>query len=157
MNNEEKILQMLTKLTGDVAGLKGDVAGLKGDVAELKATQAQQGERLDEMQDTLTRVSVTQEGVVLPRLQALYEGHEAIMEQLKKKADNDRMYELAGDVPMMKDSIKRLRTDVNELKKSAIKTRPRCASTGDGSRRSDKIATPITSPILSHFIGGMQP
>ncbi len=118
MNNEEKILQMLTKLTGDVAGLKGDVAGLKGDVAELKATQAQQGERLDEMQDTLTRVAVTQEGVVLPRLQALYEGHEAIMEQLKKKADNDRMYELAGDVPMMKDSIKRLRTDVNELKKA---------------------------------------
>ncbi len=50
MNNEEKILQMLTKLTGDVAGLKGDVA-------ELKATQAQQGERLDEMQDTLTRVA----------------------------------------------------------------------------------------------------
>ena len=61
MNNEEKILQMLTKLTGDVAGLKGDVA-------ELKATQDQQGERLDEMQDTLTRVAVTQEGVVLPRL-----------------------------------------------------------------------------------------
>ena len=28
------------------------------------------------------------------------------------------MYELAGDVPMMKDSIKRLRTDVNELKKA---------------------------------------
>ena len=68
MNNEEKILQMLTKLTGDVAGLKGDVAGLKGDVAELKATQAQQGERLDEMQDTLTRVAVTQEGVVLPQI-----------------------------------------------------------------------------------------
>ena len=40
------------------------------------------------------------------------------MKQLKKKADNDRMYELAGDVPMMKDSIKRLRTDVNELKKA---------------------------------------
>ena len=78
MNNEEKILQMLTKLTGDVAGLKGDVA-------ELKATQAQQGERLDEMQDTLTRVAVTQEGVVLPRLQALYEGHEAVEEKGRQR------------------------------------------------------------------------
>ena len=37
------------------------------------------------------------------------------------------------------------------------KTAPGVTSTGDGSRRSDKIATPITSPILSHFIGGMQP
>ena len=92
--------------------------GLTATVAKQGEQLAKHGERLEEMQETLTRVAVTQEGVVLPRLQALYEGHEAIMEQLKKKADNDRMYELAGDVPMMKDSIKRLRTDVNELKKA---------------------------------------
>ena len=104
MNNEEKILMLLE--------------GLTATVAKQGEQLAKHGERLEEMQETLTRVAVTQEGVVLPRLQALYEGHEAIMEQLKKKADNDRMYELAGDVPMMKDSIKRLRTDVNELKKA---------------------------------------
>lgn len=97
MNNEEKILALLEGLT---------------------ATVAQQGERLDEMQDTLTRVAVTQESMVLPRLQALYEGHSAIMDKLERKAGRDRLYELEDDVSMLKDSVKLLRMEVNELKKA---------------------------------------
>lgn len=97
MNNEEKILQMLTSLTEKVD--------------RLETTQA-------EMQDTLTRVAVTQESMVLPRLQALYEGHGAIMDKLERKAGRDRLYELEDDVSMLKDSVKRLRAEVNELKKA---------------------------------------
>lgn len=104
MNNEEKILELLTKLTGDVAGLKGDVT-------DLKAAQA-------DMQETLTRVAVTQENTVLPRLQALYEGHGAIMEQLKEKADIDKMYELVGDVPLIKEVVSRHSADIAQLKKA---------------------------------------
>ena len=52
MSNEAKILEMLTALTTKIN--------------RLEATQA-------EMQDTLTRVAVTQEGVVLPRIQLALE------------------------------------------------------------------------------------
>jgi len=40
MSNEEKILQILTQIQGDITDLKGDVIELKGDVIELKSGQA---------------------------------------------------------------------------------------------------------------------
>lgn len=36
MNNEEKILEILGRIEGDVSTLKGDVSTLKGDVSTLK-------------------------------------------------------------------------------------------------------------------------
>ncbi len=40
MNNEEKILSLLTQVVTDVSGLKSDFAELKSDVAELKSDVA---------------------------------------------------------------------------------------------------------------------
>ena len=54
MTNEEKILQRLDQLTAEMAGMKSEMS---------------------EMKTTLTRVAVTQENVVLPKLQLLAEGH----------------------------------------------------------------------------------
>ena len=73
MTNEEKILQRLDQLTAEMAGMKSEMS---------------------EMKTTLTRVAVTQENVVLPKLQLLAEGHVTLQEQIKKLSVIDSMQDL---------------------------------------------------------------
>lgn len=54
MNNEEKILRMLEEMKADMTEMKADMAGMSA---------------------LLQKVAVTQEGVVLPQLKLLAEGH----------------------------------------------------------------------------------
>ena len=61
MSNEEKILELLEK--------HGEM---------LKRLQEDQSE----IRETLTRVAITQENVVLPRLSLLAEGHKTLLETL---------------------------------------------------------------------------
>lgn len=49
MNNEEKILEMLTTMQQDIVDIKTDVAGLKTDVAGLKVSVARLEETVDEL------------------------------------------------------------------------------------------------------------
>ena len=94
MNNEEKILQML--------------AEMKADMTEMKTEQA-------EMRDLLQKVAVTQEGVVLPQLKLLAEGHQNLLDTLAPKS---RVDELAEDVDTLKTVVRLLTHDVAELKKA---------------------------------------
>lgn len=94
MNNEEKILQMLE--------------GLQADMAEVKAEQ-------EEMKDVLQKVAVTQEGVVLPQLQLLAEGHQNLLDTLAPKS---RVEALEEDVDTLKTVMRLLTHDVAELKKA---------------------------------------
>ena len=87
MNNEEKILQIL---------------------AEIKSEQT-------EMRDLLQKVAVTQEAVVLPRLDLLAEGHQNLLDILAPKS---RVDELAADVDTLKTVVRLLTHDVAELKKA---------------------------------------
>nr|WP_325305736.1 hypothetical protein [uncultured Oscillibacter sp.] len=87
MNNEEKILQIL---------------------AEIKSEQT-------EMRDLLQKVAVTQEAVVLPRLDLLAEGHQNLLDTLAPKS---RVDELAADVDTLKTVVRLLTHDVAELKKA---------------------------------------
>ena len=85
MNNEKKILQIL---------------------AEIKSEQTK-------MRDLLQKVAVTQEAVVLPRLDLLAEGHQNLLDTLAPKS---RVDELAADVDTLKTVV--LTHDVAELKKA---------------------------------------
>lgn len=87
MDNEEKILQIL---------------------AEIKSEQT-------EMRDLLQKVAVTQEAVVLPRLDLLAEGHQNLLDTLAPKS---RVDELAADVDTLKTVVRLLTHDVAELKKA---------------------------------------
>ena len=125
MNNEEKILAMLSDMKADLSEMKTDQEKMKADLSEMKATQEkmkadQEKMKADQedMQTTLTRVAVTQENVVLPRIQALYESHGTIMEKLDTLAPKERVDEHESDISIMKDAITLLRMDVNELKKA---------------------------------------
>ena len=62
-------------LKTDVQGLKTDVQGLKTDVQELKAD-------MSEVKQRVTKIEITQENVVLPRLQLLAEGHSGLASRM---------------------------------------------------------------------------
>lgn len=122
MNNEEKILQILEKhgeildrLTKDVSGLKEDVSGLKKDVSELRADVDLLKEDSANMRETLTRVAVTQENIVLPRLGALAEGHIHLSETLAPKAQVDT---LESDMAFMKTVVSSLADRLSKLEKA---------------------------------------
>lgn len=87
MNNEEKILQTLEK----------------------------HGEMLEEMSALLQKVAVTQEAVVLPRLDLLAEGHQNLLDTLAPKP---RVEALEEEVDTLKTMVRLLTHDVAELKKA---------------------------------------
>ena len=60
MNNEEKILEMLENLTTKADQIQTDQTEMKADISDLR--------------QTVTRIAITQENVVLPNLQLLAEG-----------------------------------------------------------------------------------
>lgn len=94
MNNEEKMLEMLTSLTTAVS---------------------KQGEQIAEIQETLTRVAITQENIVLPRLDTLAEGHTHIVKTLASKA---QVEDLSDDVAVIKEVVSRHSVDIGKLKKA---------------------------------------
>ncbi len=87
MNNEEKILAMLE---------------------EMRAEQV-------EMRDLLQKVAITQEGVVLPQLKLLAEGHQNLLDTLAPKP---RVEALEEEVDTLKTVVRLLTHDVAELKKA---------------------------------------
>jgi len=101
MNNEEKILAMLTQM-------QSDIADLKANQAEMQTTQTK-------MQDDLTSVKLRLELDVERRFDGVNEGIDAIMEQLTPKS---RVEALEADVVVLKTAIKALTQEVAELKKA---------------------------------------
>ena len=87
MNNEEKLLAVLE---------------------ERRAEQV-------EMRDLLQKVAITQEGVVLPQLKLLAEGHQNLLDTLAPKP---RVEALEEEVDTLKTVVRLLTHDVAELKKA---------------------------------------
>lgn len=122
MNNEEKILQMLGEMRTEQAGMRAELAEMRSGLAEMrsglaemKAEQAEMKAEQAEMRDLLQKVAVTQEAVVLPRLDLLAEGHTHLADTLAPKS---RVEALEDDVSFMKTVIKALSQEVAELKKA---------------------------------------
>lgn len=94
MNNEEKILELLQ-------AMQDDLSGVKAEQAEMKAL--------------LSRVAITQENIVLPRLEMLAEGHKNLLDTLAPK---NRVEALENEVDFLKTVIQALSRDVAELKQA---------------------------------------
>ena len=92
MNNEEKILQLLEQVIDEQKSMRSDIT---------------------DMRTELTRVAVTQENIVLPQLQLLFEGQVTIQEQIKNISVIDRMQD---DISILKAAVKHLTTEVEALR-----------------------------------------
>lgn len=97
MNNEEKILELLREMQGDISGIK---------------------EKLEEVDQRSIRTQVLLETEVRDKIQLLFDGHELIKEKLEELAPKSRVDELEEDVAMLKDVIKLMRIEIAELKKA---------------------------------------
>lgn len=104
MNFEEKILESLNGINSRLDRVDNHLNTLTGKVNELDAR-------------TL-RTAVMVETEALPKINALFDGHNAIMEQLNKLATKDRVDELESDIVILKTAVKMLSQEVAELKKA---------------------------------------
>ncbi len=118
MNNEEKILGMLEQLTGDVAELKAIQAQQEKALARQGETLTAMNERLDELDDRSLRSAVMLENEIGPKVQLLYEGQALLKEKMDTLAPKNRVEILEDDMAMLKDVIKLMRQEINELKKA---------------------------------------
>ncbi len=101
MTNEEKILEMLAALTETVNRQGVQLAELKVDVGELRETAA--------------RVAITQENIILPRLDTLADGHKHLLDTLASKS---RVEALEEDVSTLKSVIKSMSQRLAALEKA---------------------------------------
>lgn len=122
MNNEEKILEMLEKLTGEVAK-HGELLAKQGEILvrhdaaleKLVEKVGQQGALLEELDDRSLRSAVMLENEVLPKLQLLYEGHVHLQETLAPK---ERVEVLEDEVITLKSAVKMMTKRLDALEKA---------------------------------------
>lgn len=88
--------------------MKEDVSGLRKDVDLLKEDNVS-------IRETLLRVAVTQENVVLPRLEALAEGHALLRETLAPKK---RVRKLEDDISVLKIAVRAHSDQLAKLEKA---------------------------------------
>lgn len=108
MTNEEKILEMLTKMTGDIAEMRGDIS-------DLKTGQAKMETRQSSMEEDLHRVKAYLELDVEKRFDAVNEGIDMILEKI---VPEDRTEKAEDDIVVLKTAVRALARDVAELKKA---------------------------------------
>jgi predicted nucleic acid-binding Zn-ribbon protein len=129
MNNEEKILQMLTHLTErqdttekmltqmleDISGLKQGQKNLEqGQAAiEQRVTGIEQSQKSIEKRVTKTELMI--ENTVIPAIQILKEGQLTIQNQIKRLSVIDAMQD---DIATLKTAVKFLSQELDKIQKA---------------------------------------
>ncbi len=108
MNNEEKILELLT-------AMQSEMGAMRSDIAELKATQAEQGELLKELDARSLKSAVLLETEIPHKLGLLFEGHKTILETLSPKS---RVDELEEEVTILRSAFQALANRLTALEKA---------------------------------------
>ena len=122
MSNEEKILEILDKLTKEV-GRNSSLLEKQGRVLEEHSALLEKQGRvlgehsalLEELDDRSLRSAVMLENEVLPKLQLLYEGHVHLQETLAPK---ERVEVLEDEVITLKSAVKMMAKRLDALEKA---------------------------------------
>lgn len=122
MNNEEKILEVLTQLRGDVTQIKGDVTQLRSEVTDLEGRVTQMegamsamNTRLDKLDDKVTDVRLLVDIDIEKKLNLLAEGQQVLLETMTPKTKTE---ELEEKYNFLQSIVAVLTKDVAELKKA---------------------------------------
>ena len=115
MNNEERILDLLGNLTAQVGTLTADMAVMKSDMTVMKSDMTVMKSDIAELKTRATKIEVTQENVILPRLQVLMEGHDTLHDQIRRLSVVDR---LQDDVTTLKTAVRYLSEKVEKLEQA---------------------------------------
>lgn len=83
---------------GELYGMKEDVQGLKQDVQVLK-------EDMQEVKGRVKKIELTQENVILPRLQNIEECYVTTYERYQKNCDEHE--EMKQDIAMLKEVVEK--------------------------------------------------
>ena len=123
MNNEEKILEILSQMQEDQKQMRDDLAGVKDRLGfveavqvKMEAAQGQIQEDLSDLRTTVTRVALTQENIVLKSLDALVEGQELTHQRLKDLAGKDELAELREEVRLLRSVVAQHSREIEALK-----------------------------------------
>lgn len=108
MNNEEKILAMLTQMQEEQRQMLEEQKQMHDDITGIKNQQSK-------MQDDITGIKLRLELDVEKRFDAVNEGIDAILAQLTPKR---KVEEMDADIAVLKTAVKMLTQEVAELKKA---------------------------------------
>jgi len=122
MNNEERILDLLEKLTekvdkqGEVLARHTEILAEHSKIlAEHGKILAKHSEMLEELDDRSLRSAVILENEVQPKLQLLYEGQVHLQETLAPK---ERVEVLEDEVVTLKSTMKMMMKRLDALEKA---------------------------------------
>ena len=100
--DEKKILDLLTQLVEDVAGVKADLTNVKTDLTDVKTK--------------VDKLSIEHENIIIPRLDLLYEGQTALAAQMKERAMREPVKELESTVHMLTDAAQMTNREIDTIK-----------------------------------------
>ena len=105
MNNEEKIIEL-------ISGLKEDIGQLKKDMDERFTAV---DKRFDDLESRVTKIEVVQENKTNAKLDLLFEGQKTIQNQIKHLSVVDA---LQADVATLKSAVQYLSSELEKIKKA---------------------------------------
>ena len=122
MNNEEKILELLSKMSVEQEKMREEQKAIREEQKlmreEQKAIREEQKlmrEEQKQMRDDITGIKARLDYDVNKRFDAINEGIDAILEQIVPKS---RVDALEADVIVLKTAVKMLTQEVSELKQA---------------------------------------
>lgn len=136
MNHEERILEILSVMQGDMSSMKDDIGSLKGDVAGLKTDVASLKEDVADLKEDMvtvkgdivtmkgdiatlhndvTKIHIKLETDIEVKIDALGDGHAALLEQMVPRC---RVDDLENEVRFLKLVVTRMTDDIALLKKA---------------------------------------
>jgi len=89
---------MLDPIKGDISEMKGDISGLKADVSGLKEDVSEMKKEMSEMNTRLKKVELTQENVILPRLQNIEACYTSTYDRYKQSVEDYETLKMDMDV-----------------------------------------------------------
>lgn len=119
MNNEEKILGMLERLTEKVEGMDQRMDRMEGRMDRMEGRMDRMEGRMDRMESDISGIKVRLDVDVQRQLNLLAEGHSRLVERLDALEEVRELAEETKDkVDVIYAVVKRHSGDIAELKKA---------------------------------------